>query len=378
MLIKPGYKNGSLAAPPSKSFAHRALICAGLCEDDSSEILNTELSQDIKATVSALKVLKNGGGVINCGSSASTLRFLTPVAAALGVEAVFTGENRLFERPDIYPEILKNKKLCPGRFFIPGNISSQFITGLMFALPLLGGDSEIILTSPLESEAYADMTIEVLSVFGVNIGKGDMSYTIKGGQKYKSAVFKVEGDYSQAAYFACMAVVNGDIKIYGLNPASMQGDYKIIELLREFGAEAGFCGDALHVKNCGVLRGIEIDASQNPDIIPALAAAAAYAEGKSIIYNAERLRFKESDRLHAMCGLLTSAGAEVSGSSGGLTINGNGGKRLCGGAVKTYNDHRIAMSAAVAAIGTEAGITVDDADCVNKSYPGFWRDFMRL
>jgi 3-phosphoshikimate 1-carboxyvinyltransferase len=325
-----------------------------------------------------LKTLKSGGGIINCGESASTLRFLTPVAAALRLNVTFTGEGRLLERPDIYPEILKNNgvNLEPGKFYVPGDISSQFVTGLLFAFPLLDGDSEIILTSPLESEAYVDMTIDVLSAFGVNVDKNKAGYLVKGGQKYKSTNYEIEGDYSQAAFFACAAVINGDIKICGLSAGTLQGDYKIIEILREFGAAVSFYGDVLHVKKCENLQGIKIDGSQIPDIVPVLAVVAAYARGESVIYNAGRLRLKESDRIRAIYEMLNSIGVDLREMDDGLVIN--GGRKLRGGYVRSYSDHRIAMSAAISAVGTADGVTIDDMTCTDKSYPGFLRDFNNL
>lgn len=418
VAVKPGFRSGMVIAPPSKSLAHRALICAALCENNNSNVVNIDLSQDISATVEALKVLKNGGEVINCGESGSTLRFIMPVAAALGVSATFTGEGGLPERPiDIYKDLFFDKgvrlelnkgglpakisgKLQSGKYYVPGNVSSQFITGLMFALPLLDGGSDVILTSPLESEPYVDMTIDVLNAFGVTVeridrkldivdmlvnladvlvsktGITEKGYAVKGGQKYKSADFKIEGDYSQAAFFACAAAINGDIKICGLNPVSSQGDFKFIEILRKFGAAVDFHGDILHVKKCENLRGIKIDGAQIPDLVPVLAVVAAYAQGRSVINNAGRLRLKESDRLRAVCEMLTAIGADAKETRDGLIIN--GGKKLRGGFARSFNDHRVAMSAAVAAVGTEDGVTIDDMACINKSYPGFLRDFEKL
>ena len=374
--INPGFRSGIIKVPQSKSIAHRVLICAAL--SNYNNILDIDLSQDISATIEALKVLKTGGDIINCGESASTLRFIMPVAAALGASVIFTGEGRLTERPNIYPEILriKNGRLQSGKYYIPGNISSQFISGLLFALPIIDGDSEIILTSPAESEPYVNMTVQVLSEFGVNIIKDKTGYKIKGGQEYKYTDYKIEGDYSQGAFFACMAAINGDIKICGLSAVSLQGDSKIIEILRGFGAAVDFDGDILHAVKCGDLQGIKIDAAQIPDIVPVLAVVAAYARGESMIYNAGRLRLKESDRIHAVYELLTGIGADVCEMRDGLIIK--GGNKLRGGRVKSFGDHRIAMSAAVAAVGTESGIIIDDMACMNKSYPGFLKDFEGL
>jgi len=335
--------------------------------------------------------------IINCKESGSTLRFLIPVAAALGITATFIGEGSLLPRTiSLYADLFKDKgvdlklndgkvpaivsgKLSAGKFYVPGNITSQFITGMLLALPLLDGDSEIILTSPLESEPYVDLTVDILNVFGIIVGKNKNGYTIKGGQVYKRADYIVEGDYSQAAFFASAAAINGDIRIHGLNEDSLQGDFKIIEILREFGAEINFHGNILEARKAERLRGIKkIDSSQIPDLVPVLSVVAAYAEGETVIYNAGRLRIKESDRIQAVCEMLTAIGTEVTETGDGLIINGTGGKKLSGGIVKSFSDHRIAMAAAVAAIGTENGVVIDDMNCINKSYPMFLRDFLSL
>ena len=270
----PGFKTGIVAVPSSKSIAHRALICAELCENKESNLIGIDMSQDILATIEALEVIKNRGNVINCHESGSTLRFLIPVAAALGISATFTGEGTLFSRTIIlYADLFKDKgvdiklndgkipavvsgKLSPGNFYISGNISSQFLTGLMFALPLLDGDSEIILTSPLESAPYVNMTADVLKFFGVTVHKTANGYYINGRQRYMSANYIVEGDFSQAAFFACAAAINGDITIKRLNSRSLQGDYKIIDILCEFGAKVFFDGDVLRAIKGEILKGV--------------------------------------------------------------------------------------------------------------------------
>ncbi|MCL2159437.1 MAG: 3-phosphoshikimate 1-carboxyvinyltransferase, partial [Oscillospiraceae bacterium] len=237
----PGFKTGTVSVPCSKSIAHRAQICAALAGGQST-IRGIDPSEDINATIGAIEAIKNGDGHINCKESGSTLRFLIPVAAALGLEATFAAEGSLQSRTvGLYEQIFIDKgvkfesnggkppasitgRLLPGKFFVPGNISSQYITGLMLALPLLGEDSEIALTSPLESEPYANLTIDVLKSFGVKIEKTAGGYFVPGNQKYQNADFAVEGDYSQAAFFMCAGAINGDIKIKRLNPDSLQGD----------------------------------------------------------------------------------------------------------------------------------------------------------
>jgi len=412
--INPAFKTGTVTVPSSKSISHRALICAALAHEQS-HIYRIDSSDDIDATIDALckigetikicedKITVNGientTGTsndisIHCKESGSTLRFLIPVAAALGINATFTGERSLLSRTiSLYEDLFKDKnvdfktsdgklpasisgKLSSGTFYIPGNITSQYITGLLFALPLLDGDSEIILTSNLESAPYVDMTIDVLRYFGISVHRTVNGYYINGNQHYLSATYIVEGDFSQAAFFACAAVINGDITIKRLTSRSLQGDYKIIDILCEFGAKVFFDGNDLKAVKCENLKGIKIDATQIPDIIPVLSVVAAYAEGETVIYNAGRLRLKESDRIKSTCEMLLSIGADVKETDDGLIINGTGGKKLPGGFVKSFNDHRIAMSAAVASVWTENGVTIDDMSCINKSYPMFLRDFM--
>lgn len=410
--LNPAAVSGVFKAPSSKSIAHRTLICAALASGGLSHIYGIDMSDDITATIGALrtmgcnidvlqdKISVNKGETlsdnitVNCKESGSTLRFLIPVVAALGINATFIGEGRLPERPiQLYQEIFADKgvsvalqdemlpmtvsgQLMPGKFYIPGDITSQFITGLLFALPLLNGDSEIILTSPLESAPYVDMTINVLKVFGIGIHQTNSGYYINGSQSYLSAAFIVEGDFSQAAFVAAAAAINGEAAIRRLNSFSSQGDYKIIELLGAFGAKVFFDGNVLQASKGELRGGIKIDARNIPDLVPVLAVVAAYAEGETVIYNAKRLRFKESDRLHAVCEMLTAIGADAKETDDGLIIRGK--EKLKGGNVKSYNDHRIAMSAAVASLRTENGITIDDMSCINKSYPQFLDDFLML
>ena len=408
--FNPANIAGAVKAPASKSIAHRVLICAALAENGTSCIYGIDRSDDIDATIGALRAMgidieilqdkinvcggvKNNKIKINCGESASTLRFLIPVAAALGIGASFTGEGNLPERPvQLYQKLLAYKgvsinlqggklplivsgKLTAGKFYVPGDISSQFITGLLFALPMLDGDSEIILTSPLESEPYIDITVNVLKIFGIEIYKTCRGYYINGNQRYLSKAYTVEGDFSQAAFFASAAAINGEIAVHRLNSFLAQGDYKIIELLGLFGAKIYFDGDVLYAVK-GELHGINIDAKNIPDLVPILSVVAAYAKGETVIYNAGRLRFKESDRIHAIYEMLTAIGADVKETGDGLIINGK--SKLRGGSVKSFGDHRIAMSAAIASIGTEAGIIIDDMNCIRKSYPAFLDDFLAL
>ncbi len=396
--ITPSKLKGEVDIPSSKSMTHRILICAALAKGRSL-ITNVSFSKDIYATVSALKAMgakiktfENSIEVygiediseksdIDCCESGSTLRFIIPIACALGTDARFFGEGRLPERP-ITPYIREFKKknidinysgtmpfemkgkLSPGVFELEGDISSQFITGLMFALPLLEDDSEIVLMSRLESKPYADMTIKCLESFGVNITETDKGYFIKGRQSYTARDMSVEGDYSQAAFFYTANKLGSDIKINNLNEKSFQGDKKIVEITEN-----------LCYNNSGSLSGFEVDASDIPDLVPILAVLGTYCGGRSVIYGAKRLRIKESDRLKAISDALNSLGGDVRVTEDGLEIY---HKKLSGGIVDSAGDHRIAMSAAIAATICEHEVIIKGAESVEKSYPGFYEDYRKL
>lgn len=410
-LIYPKSLNGSVTVPSSKSVLHRAVICACL-SDEKSVITNVKLSDDIKATINAVNAMGRyahyesntitaGGAlhtdakiIIDCGESGSTLRFLLPIAGALGLNAEFTGKGRLPERPlneymyilamhgmDLTPLSDKNLplstggKLLSGLYNVRGNISSQYITGLLLSLPLLDGDSVIEIKSGLESKGYVDLTIDILKHYGVNIAEEANKYYIKGGQRYKACDYKAEGDYSSAAFFLCAGALGGDVSVSGLNINSKQGDKEIIDILKRFGANVTVSDDTVRV-NGGELKGIEIDASQIPDLVPVLASVGAYAKGATIIKNAARLRLKESDRLSAMAQNLKKIGADVRELPDSLIINGSA--VLKGGNADGFNDHRIVMAMSIAALRTENGINISGSESINKSYPEFFSDFLRL
>ena len=398
---------GAVAAPPSKSDVHRAVICAAL-SGGVCKISPVTLSNDIRATIGCVEALgaeasvendvltvdgsavfANKTATLDCIESGSTLRFMIPVAAAGGVEARFTGSGSLVSRPiGLYSQILPEKgvsleggdglplkisgKLKSGVFKVPGNISSQFISGLLFALPLLRGDSDIILTSPIQSAGYINMTIRTMEKFGIEVDVTDTGWHVRGGQRYIPSDYRTDGDWSQAAFYLVSGAVNGEITVNNLNTDSKQGDRKIAELLREFGAEVIQEADSVTVKKSD-MKGIEIDASQIPDLVPALAVCASFADGVTRITNAERLRIKESDRLISTAALINSLGGEAKELPDGLVIRGS--RTLIGGTVKGFNDHRIVMSAAICAAGSENPIICTDALSVNKSYPGFFDDY---
>ena len=408
--FNPFTPNGTISAPPSKSDVHRAVICAAL-SGGVCTISPVALSEDVKATIGCVEALgaktalkdnvltvdgreifKNKEAELDCRESGSTLRFLIPVAAAGGVSAVFTGAGRLPERPiGVYTDALPEKgvtcqtegglplqisgKLQSGVFKIPGNVSSQFITGLLFALPLLDGDSDIVLTSPIQSAGYINMTIRTMSKFGIEVDMTDKGWHVRGKQRYIPTDYTTDGDWSQAAFFLVAGAVGGEVTVQGANIDSSQGDRRIAALLREFGAEVIQDGGSITVKKAP-MRAIEISAAQIPDLVPVLAVCACFAEGTTRITDAERLRIKESDRLKTTAALLNSLGGKVNELPDGLEITGV--KQLKGAAVDGCNDHRIVMSAAVCAAGCEGGITCTDAWSINKSYPDFYDDYAKI
>lgn len=415
VTLLPGRLDGCVNAPPSKSAAHRAILCAALAaltspETSESVLSPLALSDDIRATLCAAHalgvraVLKDGvctvsagtrpEGVLSldCGESGSTLRFLIPIAAALGLSAVFTGHGRLPERPiGIYTELLPRHgvscrtegglplaiegQLQPGCFVLPGNVSSQFITGLLLALPLLPEDSEIRLTTPLESAAYVDMTLQAMESFGVSVKRTADGWKIPGRQRYRPRRYTVEGDWSQAAFFLAAGVLGGNVSVRGLREDSLQGDKAILNLLTQGGARLTWENGELR-STYERWHGIAIDASQIPDLVPILAAVFSLAEGDTVISHAERLRLKESDRLAAMAEGLTTLGAQVEETPDGLILHGV--PALAGGTAEGKNDHRVVMALAIAALRSATPCTITDAGSIRKSYPDFFQDYQLL
>lgn len=405
--FSPFLPNGTVNVPPSKSDVHRAIICAAMA-NGVSRISPVALSNDIKATIGCIKALgadavlennvltvdgtnmyKNKTALLDCGESGSTLRFFIPIAAVGNINATFVGKGKLPQRPiGIFTEALPKAgtvcktegglpleikgQLKSGIFKIPGNVSSQFITGLLLALPILEGDSEIVLTSPLESVGYIAMTIRTMKQFGVNIQATEKGWHIKGGQSYKTCDYTTDGDWSQAAFFMVLGAVSGKVTVKGVAKDSTQGDKKCAEILARFGAKVTQLDNEVTVEK-GELKAITIDASQIPDLVPVLSVCAAFAEGTTRIINAERLRIKECDRLKATAELLNNLGGKVKELSDGLEITGV--SSLKGGNVNGYNDHRIVMSAAVCAARSDEDITATFAMSINKSYPDFYIDY---
>lgn len=378
---------------PSKSDAHRALICAALSEMPC-EVICSATSKDIEATKACLSALQEKKSEMRCGESGSTFRFMLPVMAALGHRAIYYPEGRLPERPlsPLYEEMeahgcrlspqgtvpfVVEGQLEPGDYHIPGNVSSQYISGLLFALPLLEGDSRILIEGKLESVGYVNMTLKVLADFGIHVNVTEEGYEIPGGQRYLGPeTYQVEGDWSNGCFWLVAGALDRQgLMVSGLSLQSLQGDKKILDLLRQMGAEVSVTDDGILVRG-GALRGITIDASQIPDMVPILAVAALAAEGKTEIINAGRLRIKESDRLATVTSVLNGLGGDIEELPEGLIIN--GGRKLTGGEADSHNDHRIAMMAAIASLLCEDKVSLKGADAVKKSYPGFFTDLAEL
>lgn len=394
--IEPSQLRGTVDIPASKSCAHRALISAALAEG-ISVISGVSMSKDIEATIGAMTALgaefsadgttvtvsgissRMDKAVIDCNESGSTLRFVIPIAAALGTDSRFIGRGRLPQRPiDIYTrELGKNGvkfltetmpyditgTLKGGIFEIEGNVSSQFVTGLLFALPLLEGNSEIRLTSHLESRPYVDITIDILRRFGITVESSENGFRIVGGQKYKPYDYRVEGDYSQAAFFYVANALGSEVNIANLVPDSVQGDRKILEILNE----------TCYNGSIGCYRA---DCSDIPDLVPILAVLGAFGSGESVIYNAQRLRIKESDRLVTTAAMLNELGGDVAVTEDGLIIRPTG--RMHGGTIDSAGDHRIVMAAAIAATKTDGAVIIRGAEAAEKSYPDFFKDYIHL
>lgn len=416
--IKKTKLRGEVKIPPSKSMAHRAVICAAL-GGGLSRISNVDMSDDIIATVNSMKALgadikeekgvllikgigsedanlvRNFERVIDCNESGSTLRFLVPISLAFEGVTRFVGKGNLGKRPlktfyEIFDEqgieynytegildLVISGKLKSGEFKVEGNISSQFITGLLFTLPLLEGNSKIVITTELESKGYLDLTLSVMKDFGIEIINNDYrEFIIKGNQEYKSIDYRVEGDYSQGAFFLCADALGNEVKVLDLKEDSLQGDKEVIDILRRMGLIIERDKDTVGGK-VRRTKGIVIDGSQCPDIIPVVSLVAALSKGKTEIINAGRLRIKECDRLNAVAIELNKLGAKIEEKEDGLIIEGvlefEGGVE-----VWSHKDHRIAMTLAIAATRCKEPIILKDYECVSKSYPQFFEDYKSL
>ena len=382
VTILPGTLKGAVTPPSSKSQTHRAVLALMLAQGEG-KLSNLAVSQDIQATQDCVAALKSGQPaqadglpLLDCGESGSTLRFLIPVALAVRGGGRFTGRGRLMERPQgpyirLFEEkgILWNQEgtcltvagqLEPGVYALPGNVSSQFITGLLYALPLLPGDSRIVLTTPLESRGYVDMTLDMLRRFDIKVEEQEDGFLVPGNQTYQARDLTLEADWSGAAFWYAANFLGAQVDIQGLNPDSVQGDRQIGTLYWKLARPGN----------------VDIDLSQCPDLAPPLAAMAAVRKGTTCFVHAGRLRMKESDRLETIARTLNALGAKAQVGEDTLTLEGV--DHLEGGTVDGCNDHRIAMMAAVAAVACKEPVTILGAECVKKSYPRFWEDYTAL
>lgn len=390
MLLEPHKLSGAIPAISSKSAAHRLLICAALSGQET-ELICPDTSRDIAATAACLRAM--GAAIrqadrgyritpgphpehatLSCGESGATLRFLLPVAAALGMGARFQMEGRLPQRPLFpldreleshgillsrpAPDILETAgQLTPGAYHLPGNVSSQYITGLLFALPLLPAPSTLTVTGPLESAPYVEMTLQALGQFGISVCRQGNCFSITPSRYDSPGSVEAEGDWSNAAFWLAANAMGSRILVKNLTPDSLQGDRAVTRLLRKLG-------------NGAVLNGTNV-----PDLVPILAIAATAAPGQTRFAGAARLRLKESDRIQSVCGMIRSLGGIALETNDGFIVQGTA---LTGGTVDARGDHRIAMAAAVAATVTSGPVTLLGAQAVSKSYPRFWDDYRML
>ena len=401
--ITPSNVGGTVIAPPSKSYAHRFIIASFLSKTDGF-IFNCKPSNDVLATLNVLKnigldysfcesglAVKQGeivkNPILDCGESGSTIRFLIPIVSALGVKCTFTGSKRLLERPikeltdclnangGEIDGLNLNGQLKSGIFKINGGISSQFISGLLFALPLLNGDSSIEIIGETVSQNYIDITLDVLKEFGITIDKTPNGYFVKGCQTYKMpSKAVVEGDYSNSAFLLAMGVLGKGVKVLNLNKNSKQGDSRIIETLRDFGGIIQDVEDGYFAKK-GTLNGVVVDCEDIPDIVQILSVVASFANGKSVFKNVNRLEIKESNRVLGIINNLKNAGIKAEYDGKDLTVYGG---KVKAGVFNGDNDHRTVMSAVVASAFSDGESIVKGVEAVNKSYPTFFEDFNSL
>lgn len=404
--ILPSRLQGSVTVPPSKSMAHRALLCAGLAAG-TTQIQGILPSQDMEATCRALTALgasivrqgslarvqgvagrpKAPQGPVDCGESGSTLRFLIPAFALASAPARLTGRGRLPQRPlGPYGAIFHGQglpfvqdetgvsfqgPLTPGDYGLPGDVSSQFISGLLFALPLLPGDSHIRIQPPFESRGYVNMTLQVMDAFGVRASFLDgLTLRVQGNQRFiaPAAPFLVEGDDSQAAFFLTLDAILGDVSVAGLSPHSIQGDRVMGEILARCGHVPG--------QPPRPLAPFVADLGDCPDLGPILMTLGLFCQGESRLLNAGRLQLKESDRGTAMAQELSKLGGQASLAGDEIRIRQS--RLRPGPALSSHGDHRIAMALAVAALGARIPADIQGAEAVEKSYPDFWKDLAAI
>ena len=409
--LSPSKLNGIVDAPASKSRLHRALICASV-SDRPTKIVTSSFANDVKATISCLKSLGakiefdngiltvypiadfDGECILNCNESGSTLRFMLPFAAALGRKCTFIGAERLGKRPlrplcealekhgvkvshgESYLPCTIDGKLTGDEYEIAGNISSQFITGLLLSLGVTGG-GKIVCTTPIESASYIDITIDTLNKFGIKVIKNENTFIIEKGQKYTSPdIIKAEGDYSNGAFFLVAGAISSEdgVTVSSLFEKTTQGDRAVIDILTKMGAKISRTDDGVTVYK-SKLKGLEIDCSDIPDLVPILAVAASAAEGETVFKNINRLRMKESDRVETTVDMIKNLGGKIRFDENNIYVTGTS---LKGGVVNSANDHRIAMSTAIASLICEGDVIIEDAKAVEKSYADFYEKFTML
>ena len=410
--IHPGPIGGAVTVPPSKSIAHRTVLAAGLAKG-LSRVYNLDPSQDIAATLAAVRAfgakvkltetyadIEGRGGFatilrpVDCGESGSTLRFLVPVLSLTGQQVEFTGRGRLFQRPmDVYRDIFAAQgllfsqsdkglvirgRLAPGEYRVRGDVSSQFITGLLYALPLLHKESRLEIVPPFESRSYVQLTLDVLHDFGVAVDwdeERENTLYIPGGQRYHNRSCTVEGDYSQAAFLAVLGALVGGVTVKGLKENSAQGDAAILDILQACGARFQRAGDAVTFEK-SELHGVGIDLSDCPDLGPILMVLGLFCEGETVIRNAGRLRIKESDRIAAMEEELRKFGGKLQSDENTVTIQGSA--LALPGLLHGHNDHRVVMALSVAALAAGYTARISGAQAVAKSWPGFFAVLQQL
>lgn len=401
-----------LTVPASKSYSHRAIIAASLAQG-KSEIKNIMYSVDVLATIEAMKALgakinkldneleiwginnkfTQCDSTIDCHESGSTLRFLIPILTMVNHPTTLTGSVRLFQRPlNIYQDIFQKQnllfeqnnnqlnlfgKLKGQKYYLSGSISSQFITGLMFVLPLLEHDSEIIIEPPFESESYVNLTIQTLKAFNIEISKEGLSFKIKGCQKYLATDYEVEADYSQASFFLALGALKYPLVLNNLDRNSLQGDRQILDILQELGVEFDFMDKQLNIRPTNINQLITIDLENCPDLGPILMVLACFNKQTTTIINAGRLRIKESDRIAAMEQELGKCQAIISSTKQTITITPQNNYQITQ-EIFSHNDHRIVMAMAIFALVLNQPIIISQAEAINKSYPTFFNDLEKL
>ncbi len=410
VVLSPTELNGTVYAPPSKSCMHRALICAAA--SDSKTVIKCEsFSKDTEATMACLRALgadfKIDGEyitvspidknidcecILDCNESGSTLRFMIPFAAALGRSCTFIGAERLGKRPleplldalrehgitaehgeDSFLPLKISGQLTGGVFTLPGDISSQFFTGILFALGIVGGGS-IRAIGKIESAPYIDITADIQRQFGINVIKEENGYTVEKGSYTSPDKFTVEGDWSNGAFWLVAGAIGGGITCLNLREDTLQGDCKIFDILKLMGADIDWCQGGVKVKK-SQLHAVEVDCGDIPDIVPVLCVAASAAEGVTVFKNIGRLRAKESDRVQTTADMLCALGGKITFDENTITVTGT---PLKGGCTESFNDHRIAMSSAVASVIASGDVEINGAEAVAKSYPDFFEKFTML